>query len=38
VALIGIPSGAVRVFLPQAVPPVELDPVIAAAVRAALAR
>jgi AcrR family transcriptional regulator len=36
VALLGIPYGAVRVFLPQAVPPPELDPVIAAAVRAAL--
>jgi AcrR family transcriptional regulator len=37
VALIGIPYGAVRVFLPQAVPPAELDPVILAAARAALA-
>jgi AcrR family transcriptional regulator len=36
VALIGIPLGAVRVFLPQAVPPVEIDAAIAAAVRAAL--
>ncbi|MCC6946601.1 MAG: helix-turn-helix transcriptional regulator [Bradyrhizobiaceae bacterium] len=36
VALIGIPYGAVRVFLPQATPPAELDPVIAAAARAAL--
>ena len=36
VALIGIPLGAVRIFLPQAVPPVEIDPVIEAAVRAAL--
>jgi AcrR family transcriptional regulator len=36
VALIGIPYGAVRVFLPQAMPPAELDPVIAAAARAAL--
>ncbi|MEX2129581.1 MAG: helix-turn-helix domain-containing protein [Xanthobacteraceae bacterium] len=36
VALIGVPYGAVRVFLPQAMPPVELDPVIAAAARAAL--
>ncbi len=35
-ALVGIPYGAVRTFLPQAVPPVELDPVILAAVRAAL--
>ena len=36
-ALVGIPLGAVRTFLPQAVPPVELDPTILAAVRAALA-
>jgi AcrR family transcriptional regulator len=36
VALIGIPLGAVRIFLPQAVPPVEIDTTIAAAVRAAL--
>lgn len=36
VALIGIPYGAVRVFLPQAVPPTEIDAVIAAAARAAL--
>lgn len=36
VALIGIPLGAVRVFLPQAVPPVEIDAAIEAAVRAAL--
>ena len=36
VALIGIPLGAVRIFLPQAVPPVEIDPMIEAAVRAAL--
>jgi len=36
VALIGIPYGAVRVFLPQATPPAELDPVLAAAARAAL--
>lgn len=36
VALIGIPYGAVRVFLPQASPPVELDPLIAAAAHAAL--
>ena len=36
VALIGIPYGAVRVFLPQAVPPKELDAVIAAAARAAI--
>jgi len=37
IALIGVPYGAVRVFLPQAIPPVELDPVILAAARAALA-
>ncbi|MBS4082380.1 MAG: TetR/AcrR family transcriptional regulator [Rhizobiales bacterium] len=36
VALIGIPLGAVRVFLPQAVPPMEIDAAIEAAVRAAL--
>jgi len=36
VALIGIPLGAVRVFLPQAVPPKEIDAAIEAAVRAAL--
>jgi AcrR family transcriptional regulator len=36
VALIGIPLGAVRIFLPQAVPPREIDAAIAAAVRAAL--
>lgn len=36
VALIGIPYGAVRVFLPQAMPPAELDPVIAGASLAAL--
>jgi len=36
VALIGIPLGAVRVFLPQAVPPKEIDATIEAAVRAAL--
>lgn len=36
VALIGIPLGAVRVFLPQAVPPAEIDATIQAAVRAAL--
>lgn len=36
VALIGIPYGAVRVFLPQAMPPAELDSVIAAAAKAAL--
>jgi AcrR family transcriptional regulator len=37
VATIGIPYGAVRVFLPQATPPAELDAVILAAARAALA-
>lgn len=36
VALIGIPLGAVRIFLPQAVPPAEIDATIEAAVRAAL--
>lgn len=36
VALIGIPLGAVRVFLPQAVPPAYLDDTVKAAVRAAL--
>jgi len=36
VAIIGIPLGAVRVFLPQALPPKEIDATIAAAVRAAL--
>lgn len=36
VALIGIPLGAVRVFLPQAMPPVDIDDTIMAAVRAAL--
>jgi AcrR family transcriptional regulator len=36
VALIGIPLGVVRIFLPQAVPPVEIDATIEAAVRAAL--
>lgn len=36
VALIGIPLGAVRVFLPQAVPPAEIDESIKAAVLAAL--
>lgn len=36
VALIGIPLGAVRIFLPQAVPPVEIDGTIEAAVHAAL--
>jgi AcrR family transcriptional regulator len=36
VAVIGIPLGAVRIFLPQAVPPVEIDATIEAAVRAAL--
>jgi AcrR family transcriptional regulator len=37
VAILGIPYGAVRIFLPQAVPPPELDSVIAAAARGALA-
>ncbi len=36
VALLGVPYGAVRIFLPQATPPAELDPVIVAAARAAL--
>jgi AcrR family transcriptional regulator len=36
VALLGVPYGAVRIFLPQAVPPEALDPVIAAAARGAL--
>lgn len=36
VALLGVPYGAVRIFLPQAVPPQELDATIAAAARAAL--
>lgn len=36
VALIGIPLGAVRVFLPQAVPPAEIDATIKTAVSAAL--
>lgn len=36
VSLIGIPLGAVRIFLPQAVPPAEIDATIEAAVRAAL--
>jgi len=36
VAVVGIPLGAVRVFLPQAIPPQEIDDTIAAAVRAAL--
>jgi AcrR family transcriptional regulator len=35
-ALLGIPQGAVRTFLPQALPPVELDPLLLAAARAAL--
>jgi len=35
-ALLGIPQGAVRTFLPQALPPAELDPVLLAAARAAL--
>jgi len=37
IALVGVLYGAVRVFLPQATPPAELDPVILAAARAALA-
>lgn len=36
VALIGVPYGAVRIFLPQATPPAELDPVILASAKAAL--
>lgn len=36
VALVGIPLGAVRVFLPQAVPPQEIDADIEAAILAAL--
>lgn len=36
VAILGIPYGAVRIFLPQAVPPPELDSVILAASRGAL--
>jgi AcrR family transcriptional regulator len=36
VALIGLPYGAVRIFLPQAVPPKELDLTIATAARAAM--
>jgi AcrR family transcriptional regulator len=36
VALLGIPYGAVRIFLPQALPPPELDSVILAAARSAL--
>src|SRR5262245_23469182 len=36
IAIIGIPLGAVRIFLPQAVPPAEIDETIAAAVRGAL--
>lgn len=36
VALIGIPLGAVRVFLPQAIPPKEIDATVEAAVRGAL--
>jgi AcrR family transcriptional regulator len=37
VAILGVPYGAVRIFLPQAVPPPELDSVILAAARGALA-
>ena len=36
VALIGVPYGAVRIFLPQATPPTELDPVILAAAKGAM--
>jgi AcrR family transcriptional regulator len=36
VALLGLPYGAVRIFLPQAVPPTELDATIKAAARAAI--
>jgi AcrR family transcriptional regulator len=36
VALLGLPYGAVRIFLPQAVPPVELDDTIRAAAVAAI--
>lgn len=36
VALLGVPYGAVRIFLPQAVPPPGLDGTIRAAARAAL--
>ncbi len=36
VALLGLPYGAVRMFLPQAVPPADLDGIIAAAARAAV--
>jgi AcrR family transcriptional regulator len=36
VALVGLPYGAVRIFLPQAVPPAELDATIKAAARAAI--
>jgi AcrR family transcriptional regulator len=36
VALIGVPYGAVRIFLPQAVPPPEVDGMIEAAARAAI--
>jgi AcrR family transcriptional regulator len=36
-ALIGLPYGAIRMFLPQAVPPADLDGVIAEAARAAVA-
>jgi AcrR family transcriptional regulator len=36
-ALIGVPHGAVRIYLPQATPPADIDPIILAAARAALA-
>lgn len=36
VALLGLPYGAVRIFLPHAVPPKELDTTIKAAARAAI--
>jgi AcrR family transcriptional regulator len=36
IALIGLPYGAVRIFLPHAVPPKELDGTILAAARAAI--
>ena len=36
VALLGLPYGAVRIFLPHAVPPKELDATIKAAARAAI--
>lgn len=36
IALLGLPYGAVRIFLPHAVPPAELDATIKAAARAAV--